>query len=1050
MALNISAWSIRNPLPSVVFSIILLILGWMSFTKLAVTRLPNADIPVISVAVAQFGAAPAELESQVTKTIEDAVSGVENVRHIMSSITDGLSVTTIQFSLETNTDRALNDIKDAVTRVRSNLPQNINEPLIQRVDVVGLPIVTYAAIAPGKTPEQLSWFVDDVVKRALQGVRGVAQVERIGGVEREILVSLDPDRLQAVGLTAIDVSRRLRGSNVDLAGGRAEIGKNDQAIRTLAGARTLNELAGTMISLPAGGEVRLDDLGTVIDTIADRRTFARFNGEPVVALGIKRSKGASDVVVAKAVQKRIDELKTTNPEVDLQLIDSSVDFTKGNYEAAISTLFEGAALAVIIVFLFLRDLRATVIAAVSLPLSIFPAFWVMDLLGFSLNLVSFLAITLSTGILVDDAIVEIENIVRHMRMGKSPYKAALEAADEIGLAVIAISLTIIAIFAPASFMSGIAGQFFKQFGITVSVQVFFSLLAARFVTPVLAAYFLKDSHHDDPPPGMILRAYHRLVQWSTRHYILTVIIGLVVFALSVLSIKLLPQGFLPAQDTARSLLALELPPGSQLSFTENTTEEIVARLRKRPEVKSVFVDGGRVPPGINEVRRAALIINYTPKGDRKITQRELELEIGKDLENVPDIRYWFLDENGLRAISLIVTGPEIGIVSNVANELAIQMKRIPLISNVNSETSLDRPELRIQPRADLAARLGVSTESLSETIRVATIGDVGPALAKFDAGDRQIPIRVQFDESARSDLKILEQLRVPFGGGRGNVPLSVVADIQLDQGPTSINRYDRERQATVAADLVGTAALGDAMKLIYELPVMKSLPKGVKVGQSGDAESLNELSEGFATAISAGLMMVYAVLVLLFGTFLQPITILFSLPLSIGGAILALFVTGKQLTTPVWIGILMLMGIVTKNAIMLVDFAIESIKYGMKRDEAIVDAGMKRARPIVMTTIAMAAGMLPSALAFGAGGEFRSPMALAVIGGLLFSTVLSLIFVPAMFLLMDDVGNFCWRVGSKFIVSSADTQDPPPADHGAEHGKTTPPGAATTSAAASH
>jgi multidrug efflux pump subunit AcrB len=1047
MALNISAWSIRQPLPSIVFSIILLILGWMSFTKLAVTRLPNADIPVISVAVAQFGAAPAELESQVTKTIEDGVSGVENVRHIISSITDGLSVTTIQFSLETNTDRALNDIKDAITRVRSNLPQNINEPLIQRVDVVGLPIVTYAAIAPGKTPEQLSWFVDDVVKRALQGVRGVAQVERIGGVEREILVSLDPDRLQAVGLTALDVSRRLRGSNVDLAGGRAEIGKNDQAIRTLAGARTLNELAGTMISLPAGGEVRLDDLGTVTDTISDRRTFARFNGEPVVALGIKRSKGASDVVVAKAVQKRIDELKATNPDVDLQLIDTSVEFTHGNYEAAISTLFEGAALAVIIVFIFLRDLRATIIAAVSLPLSIFPAFWVMDLLGFSLNLVSFLAITLSTGILVDDAIVEIENIVRHMRMGKSPYRAALEAADEIGLAVIAISLTIIAIFAPASFMPGIAGQFFKQFGITVSVQVFFSLLAARFVTPVLAAYFLKDNHHDDPPPGFILRFYNKLVTWSVRHYIITVILGLGVFALSVLSIKLLPQGFLPAQDTARSLLALELPPGSQLSFTEKVTEDIVARLRKRPEVKSVFVDGGRVPPAMTEVRRAALIINYTPKGDRKITQRELELEIGRDLENVPDIRYWFLDENGLRAISLVVTGPEIGIVSNVANELAIQMKRIPLIANVNSETSLDRPELRIQPRADLAARLGVSTEGLSETIRVATIGDVGPALAKFDAGDRLVPIRVQFDESARSDIKVLEQLRVPFGGGRGNVPLSIVADIRLDQGPTSINRYDRERQATVAADLVGSSALGDAMAKINDLPVMKSLPKGVKVGQSGDAESLNELSDGFATAISAGLMMVYAVLVLLFGTFLQPITILFSLPLSIGGAILALFVTGKQLTTPVWIGILMLMGIVTKNAIMLVDFAIESIHAGMKRDEAIVDAGMKRARPIVMTTIAMAAGMLPSALAFGAGGEFRSPMALAVIGGLMFSTVLSLIFVPAMFLLMDDIGNFFWRIGQKLIVNSADKEDGAHADHD-HHGGAAPP--SPTQAAATH
>src|SRR5438445_1058210 len=527
MALNISAWSIRNPLPSVVFSIILLILGYISFTKLAVTRLPSADIPVISVAVSQFGAAPAELESQVTKTIEDGVSGVEGVRHISSSITDGLSLTTIQFALETNTDRALNDVKDAVTRVRSNLPQNVNEPLIQRVDVIGLPIVTYAAISPGKTPEQLSYFVDDVVKRALQGVRGVSEVGRIGGVEREILVSLDPDRLQAAGLTAVNVSQILRGTNVDVAGGRAQIGKNDQAIRTLAGAKTLNELAGTMIPLFGGGEMRLDDLGTVTDTIADRSTFARFNGEPVVALGIKRSKGASDVVVAAAVQKRIDALKVAYPDVDLKLIDTSVEFTKGNYEAAISTLFEGAILAVIIVLLFLRDMRATIIAAISLPLSIFPAFWAMDLLGFSLNLVSFLAITLSTGILVDDAIVEIENIVSHMRMGKSPYRAALEAADEIGLAVIAITFTIIAVFVPVSFMGGIAGQYFKQFGLVVAFAVFFSLLVARLVTPLLAAYFMRASHHDDKD-GWALRAYTRLVRWSVAHHYKSVALGLLV------------------------------------------------------------------------------------------------------------------------------------------------------------------------------------------------------------------------------------------------------------------------------------------------------------------------------------------------------------------------------------------------------------------------------------------------------------------------------------------------------------------------------------------
>jgi multidrug efflux pump subunit AcrB len=1042
MAINISAWSIRNPLPPVVFSIILMVLGWLSFTKLAVTHLPSADIPVISVAVAQFGAAPTELESQVTKVIEDGVSGVEGVRHITSQITDGLSVTTIQFAIETNTDRAINDIKDAVTRVRSDLPQNVQEPLISRVDVIGLPILTYAAISPGKTPEQLSYFVDDVVKRALQGVRGVAQVERIGGVEREILVSLDPDRLQAAGLTAVNVSEDLRGTNEDLAGGRAEIGRNDQAIRTLAGVKTLNELAGTMVPLFGGGEMRLDDLGTVTDTIADRRTFARYNGEPVVALAIKRAKGASDVVVAAAVQKRIDELKKEKDYqgYDLKLIDTSVKFTKGNYEAAISTLFEGAILAVIIVMLFLRDIRATLIAAVSLPLSIFPAFWAMDLLGFSLNLISFLAITLSTGILVDDAIVEIENIVRHMRMGKSPYRAALDAADEIGLAVIAISLTIIAIFAPASFMPGIAGQFFKQFGITVSVQVFFSLLAARFVTPMLAAYFMKHHDHDDPPPGRILNTYHRVVKWSVRHYYITVLIGIGIFAGSIWSMTLLPQSFLPAQDAARSWLTLELPPGTQLAYTEKVTEDIVPLLRKRPEVKSVFVDGGRSPQGSEEVRRATLIINYTPKTERKISQRELELAIGQELDNIPDIRFWFLDDQGNRAISLIVAGSDSKIVNNYASELAIQMKRIPELANVVSETAVERPELRIHPRIDLAARLGVSTESLSKTIRVATIGDVGPALAKYDAGNRLVPIRVQLEDSARSNFRTLQELRVPLGehGEKGGVPLSVVADVKLDQGPTSIDRFDRQRQATVAADLAGLSARSVATRKIAELPVRQHLPEGVTVSEGGDAESQKELADGFLTTMITGLMMVYAVLVLLFGTFLQPLTILFSLPLSIGGAVGALLLTGKQLTIPVYIGILMLLGIVTKNAIMLVEFALESIHAGQKRDVAMIDAGLKRARPIVMTTIAMVAGMMPSALAVGDGGEFRSPMALAVIGGLVFSTILSLVFVPAMFMVMDDFGSLIWRFAKRAVVHSPDADHDAGDDHAPPPAQTPP------------
>ncbi|HEV7984117.1 MAG TPA: efflux RND transporter permease subunit, partial [Xanthobacteraceae bacterium] len=587
-------------------------------------------------------------------------------------------------------------------------------------------------------------------------------------------------------------------------------------------------------------------------------------------------------------------------------------------------------------------------------------------------------------------------------------------------------------FTPASFMPGIAGQFFKQFGITVSVQVLFSLLAARLVTPMLAAYFLRHHTIVEKPPGLLMRAYTRLVTWSVRHYLVTVMIGLILFSASIWSLGLLSKGFLPAQDSARSRLAIELPPGSQLADTEKVTEEIVKRLRGRAEIKSIFVDGGRVPKGAKEIRRASLYINYTPKTERSISQHDLELAIGRELDDIPDLRYWFVDDNGLRAITLDVTGADSAAVANVAEELAAQMRRIPLVADVISETSLDRPELRIHPRTDMLARLGVSTEGLSETIRVATMGDVDPALARFDSGDRLVPIRVQLEEKARTNLQIIEQLRVPMGRG-GGVPLGAIADISLDQGPTNIDRFDRNRRAAVAADLVGKSSLDDAMNAIYDLPVMKSHPKGVSVGKSGDAENLAELSDGFADAMRNGLMMVYAVLVLLFGSFLQPITILFSLPLSIGGAIIALLLGGMQLTVPVSIGILMLMGIVTKNAIMLVDFAIESIHAGMPRDEAIIDAGQKRARPIVMTTIAMIAGMIPSALAFGAGGEFRAPMAVAVIGGLLCSTVLSLVFVPAVFVLMDNVSRLSSRLGSRFVAKSEPEAKPDAAGHSAGH-----------------
>jgi len=1017
MALNVSAWSIRQPLPAIVIMAILVGIGYASLKKMPITRMPNVDIPAVSVIVTQFGASPAELETQVSQKIEDAVAGVAGVHHIYTSISDGIATTRIEFRLDTDTDRALNDVKDAITRIRTDLPRGIDEPMVQRFDVVGTPILTYAAIAPGKTPEQLSWFVENVVVRKLQGLRGVGSVDRIGSVEREIRVGLNPLALQGLGLTVLDVSRQLRGSNADLAGGRSEIGGRNQAIRTLAGAKTIAALKATRIALPTGGDVRLEDIGEVSDSIAEPVTFARFNGNPVAGFSILRAKGASDVEIAKLVAAQVETIKKENPEIDLKLIDSSVTVTLRNYDAAVETLIEGAVLAVLVVFLFLRDWRATVIAAVTLPLSILPSFWVMHALGFSLNLVSLLAIVLSTGILVDDAIVEIENIIRHIRMGKSPYEAAMEAADEIGIAVIAISLTIVAVFLPASFMTSIPGQFFKQFGITVSVQVLFSLLCARLITPMLAAYFLTAHQHEEKAGGPVMRHYTRLLTWSVRYRFVTIAAGLVVFLASLWGATLLPTGFLPPQDTGRSVLAIELPPGSQLADTQALTDTIARRLRSWGEVESVFVNGGKIPPVTQEIRKATLTINYVPRTQRKLSQQQLEQTITRDLADVPDFRFWFLDDNGEREVTFIVAGSNVTSVASFASDLAFHMRQLPEVANVVATSALNRQELRIFPRRDLATRLGVSTESLSEIIRVATIGDVGPALARYDAGDRIVPIRVLLEEQSRGDLQVLEQLRVPTPRGE-SVPLSALADISFGQGPISIDRYDQQRQAQVEADLAGGAALSKASEAVWALPLMHNLPPGISVHQVGQAEYQADLFQEFGEAMRTGLTMVYALLAVLFGSLLQPLTILLSLPLSIAGAIMALLVANLAITTPVLIGILMLMGIVSKNAIMLVDFAAEAIRHGMEHTAAIIDAGQKRARPIIMTTIAMVGGMAPSALGIGSGGEFRSPMAIAVIGGLLVATLLSLLLVPALFTLMDDLGGLSWRVFGRLLGSA--------------------------------
>ncbi len=1023
---NISAWSIRNPVPPILLFLVLMALGVMSFAKLPVTRFPNIDVPLVSVTITDPGVAPSELETQVTKRIEDAVSNISGVKNVTSTITEGNSQTLVEFRLEVDTQTAVTDVKDAVERIRSDLPATSEAPIVNRIDVEGQAILTYAVSAPAMTPEELSWFVDDTVIRKLQGLKGVARVDRYGGVTREIHIDVDPDRLNALGVTAGDVNRALRMANVDLTGGSADFSERDQAIRTLGGAKTLADLERLEISLGGDRKVTLSDIAKVTDSWEEPRSFARVNGQTVVSFGIFRGKGESDVEVNERVKVAVEQLQSAHPDVTITKVDDSVSYTEGNYDAAMETLLEGAILSVIVVFLFLRDIRATIVAAIALPLSIIPAFWALDMMGFSLNLVSLLGITLVVGILVDDAIVEIENIVRHVKMGKSPYRASLEAADEIGLAVIAISATIIAVFAPVSFMGGIAGQYFKQFGLTVAVAVFFSLLVARLITPLLAAYFLRSHVHAEPKPGIIMRGYESLLRTTLRYRWLTLAAGIAFFAGSIYAIGFLPSGFIPKEDASRIVFSLELPPGSRLDDTRAMTDDVTTLFREVPEVENVYVIGGSSPTGTLEPRRATVVADLKHKSERDVPQHEIEEILLKKLQTIPDLRAYFVNDRGERQLAFGVMGTDGALLDAQARKIQSAMAATGKFRAISSNAALDRPEIIVVPKLDRLAELGISTATLSETLRIATIGDVDANLAKFTVGDRQIPIRVQLDEKARDDLSVVSALPVPTASGV-SVPLSSVAEIHFGQGPSSIQRFNRERRVVIGADMANGAELGEGLGIVWSLPEVKNMPAGTRIQETGDAEIMGEVFAGFATAMGTGLMLVLVVLILLFGSVFHSFTILGSLPLAIGGVVAGLWLTNSAVSMPVVIGILMLMGIVTKNAIMLVDFAVEEVKHGIPRAEAIIDAGRKRARPIVMTTIAMSAGMIPASLALGDGGEFRAPMAVAVVGGLLVSTFLSLVFVPSFYTIMDDAALGTARL-FRWLVKPNSKDEPEAAD----------------------
>ncbi len=1013
--MNVSAWSIRNPIAAVMLFVLLTFAGLLGFKAMKVQNFPDIDLPTVSVTAVLPGASPGQMETDVARKIENALATIQGLKHITTKAQDGTATLIAEFRLEKPVQEAVDDVRSAVAGIRADLPADLRDPVISKLNLAGQPVLAYAIASPSMDDEALSWFVDNEISRKLLAVKGVGAVTRVGGVNRIVQVALDPQRLQALGVTAADVSRALRQMQLESTGGRTDLGGGEQPVRTLATVRSAQEIGRIEIPISGGRRVEVQDVATVRDTVAEPRAAAMLDGKPVVGFEVARSRGESEVEVGQGVRRALAALQVAHPDLTLTQAFDFVTPVEEEYDGSLKLLYEGAILAVLVVWLFLRDGRATFVSAVALPMSAIPAFIGMYLLGFSINVVTLLALSLVVGILVDDAIVEVENIVRHLRMGKSPYQAAMEAADEIGLAVIATTFTLVAVFLPTAFMSGIAGKFFKQFGWTAALAVFASLVVARVLTPMMAAYLLRPVVHAGSDPGW-MRAYLVAARWCMKHRVITMLLSFLFFIGSIALIPLLPTGFIPPDDNSQTQVYLELPPGSTIAQTKEVAEVARQRLMGVAHVKSIYttIGGGSAggdpftSAGAAEVRKATLTIQLAERGSRPRKQ-PIENNIRQALEGVPGIRSKVgLGGSGEKYV-LVLTGEDPLALATAARAVERDLRTIPGLGSVASSASLIRPEIVARPDFTRAADLGVTSAAIGETLRIATLGDYDAQLPKLNLAQRQVPIVVKLEDDARRDLSVLERLTVP--GSRGPVMLGQVTTLELSGGPALIDRYDRSRNITFEVELSGLP-LGEVTARVQELPSIRQLPAGVKVVEVGDAEVMGELFASFGLAMLTGVLCIYIVLVLLFKDFLHPVTILAALPLALGGAFVGLLLAQKSFSMPSLIGLIMLMGIATKNSILLVEYAIVARRdQGLSRFDALMDACHKRARPIIMTTIAMGAGMLPIAIGWGsADPSFRSPMAIAVIGGLITSTVLSLLVIPVVFTYVDDVLLFIQRL----------------------------------------
>ncbi|WP_201563959.1 efflux RND transporter permease subunit [Psychrobacter sp. CMS30] len=1013
MSLNVSAYSIRNPLVAILLFVLLTLGGIYGFMQMKVQQFPDIDLPAVVVTVTLPGAAPSQLENDIAKKVENKLTSIEGVKHIRTTLQTGVATIATEFVLEKDIQEAVDDVRSAVGEVRGDLPAAANDPIITKVSTSGFPVVTYSVASENMNVEDLSWFVDDTVTKRLSDIPGVSSVSRIGGLQREITVAADPIALSGLKLSISQLSNQIAGIQQDSSGGEAEVGKTTQTIRVLGAVERASELKDLQVAVPTGGTQALGRMATITDGAADPSSIAKLDGQTVVAFNITRSRGASEVEVMELVDAELAKLSADVGNIDIEKVYDRATPIAEDYQASLRMLIEGGLLAVVVVFLFLRNIRATFVAAVALPLSVIPTFLGMYLFGFSLNIISLLALSLVIGVLVDDAIVEVENIIRHLRMGKTPYEAAMEAADEIGLAVVATTFTLIAVFLPTAFMGGIVGQFFRQFGWTAALSIFASLMVARLITPMMAAYILRPEKKHVEKQSALMDWYLKVVSWTLHHRWITMGATLILFVASLALVKLLPTSFIPDNDIDQTRVEIELTPDVALEDTERVAAMASERILAMPEVTNIFTSVGEAQAameassGGKAENIAGLDIVLAPRAERG-SKQEIERQISTMLAEVPGARFSVgLSSGGETGYNFSLTSTDPRLLEQTAQQMMAEIRALPSAGAVTSDRSLPRQELTVTPNRLAMADKGVTTQDIATTLRVATVGDYEQRLSKLNLDTRQIPIVVRLPDIAKQNVSQLEGLYVPSAlpAGQG-VRVGEVASLDFGTGPAQISRLDRERAISITVQ-PANGELGDLVQAVKSIPSMQQMPASITIIDQGQAENMAELFSGFVIAMSVGVVCILGVLILLFGRILQPFTILMALPLSIGGAFVGLVITNSSLSMPSMIGFIMLMGIATKNSILLVDYALIAQRRGLARFDAIIDSCRKRARPIIMTTIAMGAGMLPLVFGWGdADPTFRRPMAAAVLGGLVTSTLLSLVVIPVVYTLMDDLSGW--------------------------------------------